>query len=377
MRAFELTLPTSPPPTVEGDAGGTGPGGAEPTAALCVELPEELYIPRVLQRDGLAGYEPSTLACFLALIERHGGPVLDVGANVGVFSLVGAAVLGADITAFEPVPELAAAMRTVAERNGLSIPIEESALGADDTEATFYLSDVTDSSNSLLAGFRPSERSLTVRVERLDSYTQRTGIVPSILKVDTEATEPDVLAGGLATLREHRPYVICEVLARRSESALEQVLADLDYHWYQITEERTLVPRREIFGDRAYRFNNWLFAPEPPDDEFWRRMLAWREALGTCTPVIVTPEPSASEGATSAAEPPPAEGSTPAETPTDADHDPDASADQPTDGPLVRWRRRNEFRKRGVYGRKKLLAGILAGVAIGAVADRFVTARRR
>lgn len=278
MRRFELLLPTDD----------RFPSGRQ---SLDVEAADELYIPKLLERDGLAAYEASTLACYLALVEQHGGPVLDVGANVGVFALV-AAVLDVEVTAFEPVPELAAVVDDLASRNGLSVGVESLALGAEDAEATFYLSDVTDSSNSLLAGFRPSERSLTAQVATLDGYCQQRDLVPRVIKIDTEATEPDVLTGGLETIRAHRPAIICEVLAGRTEPQLEELLADLGYRWYQLTEELPPPARREVFGDRTYRFNNWLFAPEAPDEAFWERVRSWREALRDCVPPVAEPPPA-------------------------------------------------------------------------------------
>jgi FkbM family methyltransferase len=248
-------------------------------------VPERLYVPFLLQRDGLAGYEPGTLACFLALIEEHGGPVLDIGANVGVFSLVAAAATDAQVVAFEPTPDLAVTARAIADVNGLSFPVEEVALGAEDGQATLHLSDVTDSSNSLLPGFRPSSRSVTVPVERLDGWCDRTGTVPAVVKIDTEATEPQVVAGARRLLTDHRPHVICEVLARRTEADLERAFGELGYRWYQITDEVPLVARREVFGDRAYRFTNWLFAPDEPTDAFWSRLRRWHAALSACTPL--------------------------------------------------------------------------------------------
>ncbi|MEX1178948.1 MAG: FkbM family methyltransferase [Nitriliruptor sp.] len=339
MRNFELAVPI-------------------PGRSLVIEADDGAYVPKVLQREGLAGYEASTLACFLASIEQHPGPVLDVGANVGVFALVAEAVLGADVRAFEPVPELAALARELAERNGLSFTVEELALGAEDTEATFYLSDVTDSSNSLLEGFRPSTRSLTVPVRRLDGYCDREGVVPKVIKIDTEATEPDVLLGATGVLGRHRPYLICEALAGRSEAQLEAILEPFGYRWYQITEERPLVPRREIFGDRAYRFNNWLFAPEEPDAEFWDRMGHWREAIRACEPPSSPPPARAATSGTPAAATSP---SAPA---------PPRPATAPPPGTQARPRS-VRTRRRGVYGRKKMLAGITAGVVIGVSLGRL------
>jgi FkbM family methyltransferase len=315
VREFDLTLPQP----------GTGSATGR---TLRIRTDEQLYIPKVLQREGLATYEPETLAVFLTLLERRGGPVFDVGANVGVFSLLGAALTDAEVIAFEPTPDLAAVARGLARDNGLRFEVEEIALGASTGTATFYLSSVTDSSNSLLEGFRPSDRAIDVATETLDDHVQRTGRAPAVLKIDTEATEPDVFRGGARTIAEHRPWIICEVLARRTEAELEELLSPFGYTWYQITAERKLVPRRELFGDRAYRFNNWLFAPEAAPDDFWAQVTGWRERLVTCVPPPPPPAP-------------------------------------PVEGPSAPPPAAKPERRRGVYGRKKMVAGVLTGVAIG------------
>lgn len=333
MREFELALPVP-------DDG--------PARSLTLRAPADLYIPKVLERDGLAAYEAETMACFLALVQRRGGPIFDIGANIGVFSFVTAAVTDAEVIAFEPTPELAAVARQLAEDNGLHYEVEAIALGAEAGSATFYLSNLTDSSNSLRSGFRPSDRSIDVPVETLDGYVARTGHVPTVLKIDTETTEPDVLRGAQRTIIEHRPWIVCEILARRTEAELEELLAPHGYTWYQITQEGRLVPRRELFGDRTYRFTNWLFLPEPADDDLWASARTWRTALAACTPVVAEePEP--------APEP-------------DPEPAPDPAPPRPTTPPR---------RRRGVYGRKKMLAGFLTGVGIGASACDVWSRMRR
>lgn len=352
LRSFELVLPAAPEPA-------SVPVSHRSSGSLWIEAEEHFYVPKCLHRTGLAGYEPETLACFLATIAQQGGPVFDVGANIGVFSLVAAGLTNTEVIAFEPTPALAAVARDVAAANDLRFTLEEIALGAESGTATFHLSDITDSSNSLLDGFRPSATSIEVVVDSLDDYVARTGTIPRVLKIDTEATEPDVLRGGLATIQEHRPWIVCEVLARRTETRLEEVLVPLGYTWYQLTSELPLVPRRELFGDRAYRFNNWLFAPEKPDQEFWERMGGWREALRACVPTAPVAGSPASPTPTAPIEPTP-----PSNTPSRSTPPGSGRVDAPNNsGPPAR-----PARRKGVYGRKKLLAGIAGGAAFGAAA---------
>lgn len=267
VRRFSLTLPVPPQ------------GGAFRTS-LGIEAPGRMYVPRRLEESGVARYEPEAMAVFLAAIERHAGrPVFDVGANVGVFAVVAAATTGAAVVGFEPTPDLAATFRSIVAANGLDCIVEELALGASSGRATLHLSDITDSSNSLRSGFRPGTRVVDVEVERLDDYIARTGRSPGVLKIDTESTEPDVLRGAVELLRTARPWMVCEVLAGRTEPELMDILRPLGYRWYPLTDAMPAVEADEIRGDPTYQHMDWLFVPEPPDDAFWSSAREWRAAL--------------------------------------------------------------------------------------------------
>lgn len=251
---------------------------------ITLTSPATLLVPRNLAARGLAGYEPSSLACFLAAADVAGpGAVFDVGANIGIYAALASAMTDRAVCAFEPWPVLVEVARQFGEDNKLDFTTEAIALGTENGNATFYLSDVSDSSNSLNAVHRASSHQIQVPVETLDSYVGRTGMVPAVLKIDTESTEPEVLAGGLETITRHRPWILAEVLAGRVESDLERVLGPLGYRWYHVTDE---IPFREavrIVGDTSYKDLMWLFAPEKPAAAFWAALRERGEALSACT----------------------------------------------------------------------------------------------
>jgi FkbM family methyltransferase len=252
---------------------------------LRIRLPDNFNVPRRLQRTGLAGYEPHTLACCLAALDcAPPGGFFDIGANVGVFSWMVAAATDRAVTAFEPVPWLLDGVKTVAADNQLDIHCEAIALSSTSGVGSFYISAKSDCSNSLREGFRQTSETLQVELETLDAYVERTGRCPAVLKVDTEATEPDVISGGMETIRDHKPWIVCEVLAGRTEEALMDVVSRLNYTAYQITDEQRWHERSTIEGDHSYRFVNWLFVAGPLDDRFWSAIDLRREQIRRCTP---------------------------------------------------------------------------------------------
>jgi len=259
--------------------------GSSERQHLVIDLPARLYVPKLLQRSGLAGYERSTIACWLTIlsIPRHGA-AMDVGANVGPYAWLADRFSPRRVVAFEPTPDLADAIRTVASRNQLEIQVEQIALSDRDGTAEFYLSNATDSSNSLVAGFRQSSSSIDVSIVRLDTYVADTGVIPHALKIDTETSEPDVLSGARNVIANSRPWMIIEVLAGRTEERLMNELAPYEYFWFQIDAELPLATSNEIIGDPTYEHTNWLFAPTRPNSTFWMEMARWRDLLGACTP---------------------------------------------------------------------------------------------
>jgi FkbM family methyltransferase len=233
-----------------------------------------------LAREGIAGYEPETVACFLAALRRapHGA-VLDIGANVGLYSVLASTRSDRVVHGFEPTPELADLMRRIAADNGLRFHTEQIAMGAERGTAPLYLSDVTDLSNSLAAGFRPSSRRVDVEVDTIDGWCTRNGVVPGLIKIDTESTEPAVVSGGLEIIERHRPWIFCEVLRGRVEEPLMELMEPLPYFWYHLAGDPPYEPQDAIVGDGTHQYLMWLFTPERIKDEFWASVSGWRACL--------------------------------------------------------------------------------------------------
>lgn len=241
--------------------------------------PQALYVPKLLARHGLARYEPDSLAATLALVEARDGVFVDVGANVGVFALVVAGVLGRRCLAFEPLPEAARVLEATARRHRLDIEVSRAALSDRGGTATFFVSATTDSSSGLDAKFRPAASSFDVTLARLDDVLADRA--PSAVKIDTETTEPAVLAGAAAAIDRHRPPLLVEVLHNRTEAAIEAWFAGRGYTAYHVTPAVRWTPAARVAGDPTHAHNNWLFAPAPLDDAFFAALARWRAALGS------------------------------------------------------------------------------------------------
>jgi FkbM family methyltransferase len=238
-----------------------------------------MFIPYKLNENGLGKYEPHGLDCFMALIEMaEPGAVFDIGANVGLYGLLAAAYSDRAVHCFEPAPDTAGIARATATTNDLDVTVAEIALGDDNGQAPLYLSDSTDSSNSLNPDFRAHSKEIVVPLETVDHYVARTGIVPSILKIDTETTEPEVLRGAEQLIREHRPWILAEVLWTKVEDRLHAVMDQFGYSYYHLNGPGPREATETIVGDQTWTY----YMPCSPRTR-GRRLLGaherWRAAL--------------------------------------------------------------------------------------------------
>lgn len=170
---------------------------------------------------------------------RPGDVMVDVGANVGLYSLLAASVGGVRVTAFEP--DDGARRRAAANigRNGFvpTVELRPEAVGAAPARSSFSVG--LGPENRLVRdgpGGPSSTRLRTVDIVALDDVVD--GPV-ALVKIDVEGEELAVLDGAERLLRRSHPVVIVEANA---PDALSERLASLGYRWVTYdTRSRRLV----------------------------------------------------------------------------------------------------------------------------------------
>lgn len=216
----------------------------------------------------LGSYEP-TLRRTMRRLLKPGDTFIDVGANIGYVSAVGASLVGktGQVHSFEPVRTCFRHLQRLAELNpGHRLFLNNFALGAEDGEATITLKRGNIGGNTLLAGQIPPEHiadSYAVPVHRLGDYLGKHGIeAPALIKIDVEGFEYQVIRG-MANYFEataYRPPIICEVsadFAGTSANALRGMadhMTSLGYSAFRLLGSRKAVDLTQIQG-----FPNLLF----------------------------------------------------------------------------------------------------------------------
>lgn len=191
----------------------------------------------------------------LTSLSRTSGVFVDVGANLGIFSLL-ARRHGLDAVLFEPERRHAVFLERNASAFGIVRPW---ALSDTSGTATFF---VAGSHNLAASSLAPPgsdaeqalyESKTTVEVETFDGALSRVGVDPAevaLIKVDVEGNEARTVRGMSDYLSNHAAPVWCEVRgpsSTRSRSSYEPVIAVMEAHGYRPhTSERG---RPEAFRD--------------------------------------------------------------------------------------------------------------------------------
>ena len=154
---------------------------------------------------------------WLRKVIRPGDCVFDVGANVGQMTLEAAFLTGPTgrVIAVEPSPGNLELLRSHVQANGLQdrVEIVEAACGSEPGTATLHLygsaTDAVGSGHNLHGPVCKGDwQQLKVRVCSIDQLCREQLLCPSVVKIDVEGAELEVLRGSVETLRRHRPQVL-------------------------------------------------------------------------------------------------------------------------------------------------------------------------
>lgn len=195
-----------------------------------------VYVPRHV--DVTAGHRLFKPATHIELIEplcRPGDCVLDIGANVGDWTLPMALRVGplGKVIAFEPVPYLAETIVKTARVNRHSwVEVQQLALSSMDGTTEFSV-ERANSGGSRLGHMDGDFSQITVRTARLDSILASRPDIERIdfVKIDVEGFEEAVLQGARASLARFRPGLLveCGLESAQQRKSIHDLLTALDY----------------------------------------------------------------------------------------------------------------------------------------------------
>jgi FkbM family methyltransferase len=191
----------------------------------------------------------SVLLSLVREFVRPGAVVWDIGANVGLFSFAAASLAGPQgkIVALEPDAWLVQLLRRSAlDQPDGSAPVQvvPAAVASELSIRTLCLANRSRAANYLAefgttqtGGAREEQSVVAVTLDwLLESLAP-----PSLVKIDVEGAEMEVLRGANRLFETVRPIVLCEVIP----SSEAMVTRFLESHDYRIFDGETPAPQRQ------------------------------------------------------------------------------------------------------------------------------------
>jgi FkbM family methyltransferase len=172
---------------------------------------------------------------WLNRVLRPGDGFLDVGANVGIYSVLAASKVmpGGRVMAFEPEPGIVAILKENFELNGLdSAQIINAAVGSEDGECFFQTGQ--DATGKMASAGESGVATPMVALDTIVTQAQQY----MVGKIDVEGFEVSAFQGAKKLLSEHRPYCwLIETNDCDDRSTLHQLLKDAGYEFYEIKDK--------------------------------------------------------------------------------------------------------------------------------------------
>lgn len=188
------------------------------------------------------------------------GFFFDIGANHGHYTWIAQDEYPEmKVIAFEPDPQNLELLNLTVEHSEMNqVRIVETALSDGEGIVSFHQDQLTSATGMIQDGETPwvekylGRKSHLIKVEKtmLDSYCNAETI-PTLIKIDVEGHEPEVLQGGSQCLQDHKPILFLESFPPKQELVLH-FLSSLGY---EILDAERMKP----LGSRT----NNLFAWHP------------------------------------------------------------------------------------------------------------------
>lgn len=189
-------------------------------------------------------------------LDLSGKTVLDIGCHIGYHSLGFSQLVGekGKVYAIDPNPLNLKRLKKIVDKNSFMNHIEVFNLGLSDTIGEFdfnfsvNVDDMTSSGGFIDGTFTPlTEKAYLdagfikkkVKVTTLDHFVYNNQIDNlSIIKIDVEGHEANVLKGGIETFKRKSPIVLIEIHTIKAMYDSDNFMKDMGYHSDVIQQEK-------------------------------------------------------------------------------------------------------------------------------------------
>ena len=205
---------------------------------------------------------------FLKKNLRKGAVFLDIGANIGAYTLIGSKLVGENgkVFAFEPVGNIRETLNTNISTNNLkNITVIDQAVYDKNIDLELFISNKKNKGMSSI--YRHSQESgekETVKAIKIDDFVKLNN-VPKIdlIKLDIEGAELNAILGMTKTIHRFHPTFIMEISDDILENSSQEknnifsLMKTLNYKPYSIDSKGYIVN----ISRKNKNYHNYVFTP--------------------------------------------------------------------------------------------------------------------
>ncbi|WP_460189160.1 FkbM family methyltransferase [Urechidicola sp. KH5] len=194
---------------------------------------------------------------------NDGDVFVDIGANIGLFTLNAANLVGefGSVIAFEPFKmNWNSLKKNVLLNRYTNIKIENFAIGEKNGEISLFYDD--SESNLGMVSFKEKGNSIKENIESitLDTYIKNHSITKvDFIKLDIEGGEFNALKGMIETLNRFKPTLLIEILNdefyKDNNDSIENFLSNLGYSKFFIDDEGDVSKKQKELKRENYIFS--------------------------------------------------------------------------------------------------------------------------
>jgi FkbM family methyltransferase len=196
---------------------------------------------------------------FLLHFLRSEDIFVDVGANIGSYSVLAAGVVKAKVISLEPLPGTFAKLQRNLRYNELETLVEAHCCAAGAGSAELNFSADRDTMNQVVADNYPG-KSIKVPVRPLDEILE--GKMAVMWKVDVEGFEPEVMAGAQSVLRQASLQAVLLEGQQPEVEAAMQAAGFSRAHYEPLQRSLRPASRDEPGGQNALWIRDFAFVEE-------------------------------------------------------------------------------------------------------------------